>query len=236
MHSTNRSANAGLPCRLASSLLNDLVELLTVNTDGGSTLKMVDQNYVFSTNSLYRKLCEGAASPNMKNIWKAQVPLKIRIFLWQLSRGRLPSSDQIALRHGPSNGQCALCGDHEDAGHIFFRCALAAFVWAGIRDMLQVPWNPLSFQDLCGILEGVSGQSRKALRVLFAAVFWSLWIIRNKFTIEGKFPNQPADCVFKTLIHLQLWRPLLKADVAPLMEELIAAVKALFDATYSRVA
>jgi hypothetical protein len=35
-----------------------------------------------------------------------------------------------------------------------------------------------------------------------------LWITRNKFTIEEKFPRQTADSIFKIILSLQLWRPL----------------------------
>jgi hypothetical protein len=39
----------------------------------------------------------------------------------------------------------------------------------------------------------------------FAAQSWALWTTKNKFTIEGKFPRQPANRVFQFLINLQLW-------------------------------
>ena len=210
------------------------IEGISLSSDRDTVSWSLTASAIFSTNSLYRKLCSGVQFPCLKNIWQATVPLKIRIFLWQLARGRLPANDQIALRQGPSNGQCALCGDLEDTDHIFFGCVLPVFVWAGLREFLQVSWNPSNFQDLCSILAGFTGNSRRVMRVLIAAVCWSLWLIRNKYTIEAKFPKQPADCVFKIMMHLQLWRPLLKDDAATLMEELIAVLKALFDATYSR--
>jgi hypothetical protein len=46
--------------------------------------------------------------------------------------------------------------------------------------------------------------------ILFAAQSWALWHIRNKIAMEHSFPNQPADCVHKTLFFLQQWRSLLK--------------------------
>ena len=49
---------------------------------------------LFSTKSLYRKLSQDPILPSSAEIWKARVPLKIRIFLWQLARDRLPSKFQ----------------------------------------------------------------------------------------------------------------------------------------------
>jgi hypothetical protein len=42
------------------------------------------------------------------------------------------------------------------------------------------------------------------LWTFFAAQSWALWTTRNKFTIEKKFPQQPANCIFKCLLNLQL--------------------------------
>jgi hypothetical protein len=62
-----------------------------------------------------------------KDIWKITAPLKVRIFLWQLARDRLPAAQQIKSRHGPSNGNCFLCGRPKDVSHIFFNvpCCVA---------------------------------------------------------------------------------------------------------------
>jgi hypothetical protein len=58
----------------------------------------------FSVNSMYRCLLHGAAWPCARFIWKANLPLKIKIFTWQLATNRLPSCEQINHRHGPTDG------------------------------------------------------------------------------------------------------------------------------------
>jgi hypothetical protein len=55
----------------------------------------------------------------------------------------------------------------------------------------------------------------------------------NKFTIERKFPWQPANCVFKSLLNLQLWRPLQKAKDLPLLDVMEALIKNLFSSKYA---
>jgi hypothetical protein len=79
----------------------------------------------FSTRSMYKALCEGPSVQIAELLWTPSMPLKIKIFLRQLARGRLPSNDKILLRRGPSDGNCALCGSPEDMDHIFFNCCLA---------------------------------------------------------------------------------------------------------------
>jgi hypothetical protein len=179
----------------------------------------------FSTKSLYQKLIQGATVAHAKDIWKIACPLKVRIFIWQLARGRLPANDQIRHRHGPSDGLCKLCHSTEDVQHIFFNCPMARFAWSVLRDVFEVDWDPSSFADLFAIFQRFSGQFRCILWLTFAAQSWALWLSRNKFTIEGKFPGRPTNCVFKTILFLQLWRPLQKSKVLPQLDGLVAKFK-----------
>jgi hypothetical protein len=36
----------------------------------------------FSVKSTYKQLCSHEYGPNFKNLWKAKIPLKTRIFMW----------------------------------------------------------------------------------------------------------------------------------------------------------
>jgi hypothetical protein len=146
----------------------------------------LDSSGKFTVQSLYAKLSQGASVAYYKDVWEAKVPLKIKIFAWQLILDRLPSSQQIATRHGPASGNCALCGQVEDAGHIFFSCSLARFAWSAIRQILDCNWNPGNFPQFHAILSSLAGRARRLLWFLFLAQAWALWNIRNKLTIEKK--------------------------------------------------
>ena len=113
---------------------------------------MLTPSRKFSVKSLYLKLCQGLPQKHFCQIWGIGVPLKIRIFLWQLARKRLPSNDNIARRKGPSTGRCGLCGDPEDTNRIFFDCSLAKFLWSAVRELLHCSWNPSCFADLFRLL------------------------------------------------------------------------------------
>jgi hypothetical protein len=63
---------------------------------------------VFATHSLYLRVSQGATVTFFKEVWATMVLPKIRVFLWQLIRGRLPSAEQVAKRHGPS-ARCVAC-------------------------------------------------------------------------------------------------------------------------------
>jgi hypothetical protein len=196
---------------LWQQLVQDLEDV--VPSEGGDkVLWKLEASGRFSVKSLYNSLVQGPVSPLGLAIWKDRIPTKIKIFLWQLSRGRLPSNDQILKRRGPSDGLCALCGLPENVNHIFFRCVLAQFVWAGVRDMLGVTWNPSCFTTWERCIQNLNIKSKRFLRVLFTAICWALWKIRNKFTIEAVFPKQ-------------------RDKDEPLLTQLEAMLKALFDQT-----
>jgi hypothetical protein len=123
----------------------------------------------YSTRSTYLALSQGANVTSFKDVWRTRVPPRIKIFLWQLIRGRLPSSDQVAKRMGPSNGLCSLCGDVEDCNHIFFNCSLAGFKWAGIRDIPHCDWNLAGAIEFLAITQGLSGPFHRLVWFTFTA-------------------------------------------------------------------
>ena len=45
-----------------------------------------------------------------KTLWKTEVPGKVRMFLWRLSKHSLPTNDVRAHRHMTDSPQCGLCG------------------------------------------------------------------------------------------------------------------------------
>jgi hypothetical protein len=188
----------------------------------------LESNGKFSVSSLYRKINQGPSLPHESLLWSAKLPLKIKIFLWQMAKGRLPSNAQINRRHGASDGRCALCGQSETVDHIFFTCHLASFAWSGIREALGVQWNPQSFQDFFRIVNSLSVSFKTSIWMLFAAQSWALWNIRNKMSIEHKLPSQPADCFFKTSLFLQLWHPLLRSKLKSKMECLLDMLRTLY--------
>ena len=53
----------------------------------------------FSVKSLYSKLTEGNALDIARGLWKVGLPLKIKIFMWQMFRNRLTTANNVAKRN-----------------------------------------------------------------------------------------------------------------------------------------
>jgi hypothetical protein len=185
----------------------------------------------FTTNSTYLHLSRGATTTCFKEVWRTRVPPRIKVFLWQLIRNRLPSSAQVAKRRGPSDGLCSLCHEPEDCNHIFFLCPMARFMWAGVRELLRCDWNPAGAGDFIALANGLSGPLRRLVWFTFAAQCWSLWNIRNKLTIEGKLIGCPADAFYHMLLHMQHWRALVRPTDLALVDTAVGDVRRLYSRT-----
>jgi hypothetical protein len=87
-----------------------LVEDIDLDNVPTSISWCLEQSGKFSTRSLYLALCKKPDVLLTRFIWDNHLPLKIKIFTWQLSRGRLPSNEQIHSQGGRADGLCDLCG------------------------------------------------------------------------------------------------------------------------------
>ena len=167
---------------------------------------------------LYRKLCRGTTHHAIAGLWKARLPLKIKLFMWQLFRDKLPTSINVAKRNGPATGSCALCGAPEDASHVFFSCSLARFAWSAVRTATGVQWDPRSAAELSQLLGSIHGRSKRVMWSCVGALLSAMWLIRNKFTIQGIFHSHPANIIFKCNLLLQQWSPLGRRKDAELIK------------------
>ena len=84
----------------------------------------------------------------LQRIWKLKIPMKIRIFLWQVTQDRLPTREQLLARRGPTNGICPMCSCVETIDHLLFSCQVASFGWVAIKEAVDWPGAPLSVMDL----------------------------------------------------------------------------------------
>jgi hypothetical protein len=84
------------------------------------------------------------------SVWKTKIPLKIQIFIWQLSANKLQAAAVLKKRRWKGDIHCGLCGGVEDINHIFFRCSLAQFIWCCARDIFGWSGFPTSWDNLQG--------------------------------------------------------------------------------------
>jgi hypothetical protein len=141
---------------------------------------------IFSVSSAYRALFRGPSLPWTTPLWKAPLPLKTKILVWQLLRDRLPSGVEVAKRHGQGDELCPLCRIPESGTHMMFTCPATQFLWSfvlggpgscmGGSGPWRVTTNPSIF--LTGMERGVASSGSCSLRCLgpygLRAITWLL--------------------------------------------------------------
>ena len=175
----------------------------------------------FSVGSVYRVLFRGPVLAWTSHLWKAPMPLKIKIFTWQLLRDRLPSGVEVAKRLGPSDGACPLCAVPESRTHILFSCPAARFLWNVVAEALGPEWQAQDLGEFLEVQANRTVRRRRLFWLVFAAMTWALWTIRNKMVIERVFLRHASDSVFKFLAFLQQWHPLCRQRDSERLDDML---------------
>jgi transcription elongation factor Elf1 len=78
----------------------------------------------------------GVVNKWMMCIWRAKLPLKIKIFLWQVCNDKIKSAEQLKAKNWNGPLECKLCGEVKSTSHIFLECAVAMFSWRVVSDVV----------------------------------------------------------------------------------------------------
>lgn len=126
-------------------------------------------------------------------LWKSPAPSKVVAFSWSLLLGRIPTKDNLALRHildPEASLLCALCGRRvETPTHLFLHCEVSSLIWRRILNWLEINFitpNDLFVQFECWTNEVVSRRHRKGFLLIWHATIWSIWKERNDRIFNNK--------------------------------------------------
>ncbi|KAL0408403.1 UNVERIFIED_CONTAM: hypothetical protein Sradi_1774700 [Sesamum radiatum] len=99
-------------------------------------------------------------------IWRAKVPPRVRVFMWKLCVGALPTLSNLARYGGGLDSACVSCGGHpKTAYHTLLECPMARQVWA----LSYIPWQWVSRweDDAAGWIFSVVQRLRRSDREWF---------------------------------------------------------------------
>uniref|UniRef100_A0A2N9G7C7 Reverse transcriptase domain-containing protein n=1 Tax=Fagus sylvatica TaxID=28930 RepID=A0A2N9G7C7_FAGSY len=98
---------------------------------------MKTTNGEFSVKSAFKEVCREAADPEvnalMNQIWKSSLHQRLKMLLWRIAVGALPTRDSLSRFLTNFDNSCPLCNSFcESVVHVFWQCELARALWFGI--------------------------------------------------------------------------------------------------------
>jgi hypothetical protein len=136
-------------------------------------------------------------SPLIKILWKMEIPLKIKNFLWYLGKWATLTKDNLWKYKWKGSLQCSFCNQIETIKHLFFECYIARATWHmfSIATGLSKPnsiWSVLG-----GWLSFKRGKEKRLILVGVTTMFWSIWLCCNDIVFNKKLIISLVQVVFQ---------------------------------------
>jgi hypothetical protein len=164
----------------------------------------LNQNGMFTVRIMYNTWMSGNIWEN-RLIWKLKLPLKIKNFLWYLSKGVTLTKDNLVRRIWMRNTKCVFCTCEETIQHLFFDCRYASFLWRALQFTFGIH-RPASINDLfTNWLLGIGLKSRKQILVEATALCWAIWTSRNDIIFDNSPMKTYMQVVYRATYWCRLW-------------------------------
>jgi hypothetical protein len=172
----------------------------------------LNKNAIFSTRSIYTLLEKNLAGSHYNWIWKSKIPLKIKIFMWQMCQDAILTSENMKKRKWPGAPTCSFCRQVESNNHLFFTCNTSKIVWGVLAAAMGVNCVPTSFWQAMSWFHSFSPGFEKFYVIIIAAVCWAIWNVRNKITFEKHVMKSPSEISYFAVALILYWAGLQKVE------------------------
>jgi hypothetical protein len=72
----------------------------------------------YTTKSMYRFLAHrGVINTHMRRLWKTKLPMKLKVFMWQVFHDKLQTGEELKKRNWKGDGKCSICVDREHGSY-----------------------------------------------------------------------------------------------------------------------
>jgi hypothetical protein len=115
-----------------------------------------------------------------KQVWKAEVPSKVRVFAWKVIRNGLPTRANKKHRHLDHECCCLLCGSPvEDCFHAVISCPHARSLRTELRRFLSLPDEAHIQYTGPDWLLMILNRYDAYTYASFLMLIWRCWMVRN---------------------------------------------------------
>jgi rubrerythrin len=136
----------------------------------------------YTTRSMYRFLVHrGVLNMHMQRVWKARLPMKLKVFMWQVFQDKLQKGEGgLKKPKWKGDGNCMVCGVTETRDHILFVCPIAKFTSSCFREASGWVKSLRGFQNCLDGWFPLGCVDYKLKIFVLGVALWVLWNTRNK--------------------------------------------------------
>ena len=164
----------------------------------------------FSVKSQYASIWAADTEDKNKNLWKAKIPLKIKVFMWLVKSNAILTKDNLSKKGWQGDQTCSFCSTPETIEHLFFGCAMARYCWSLVSIVIGADCRPSSFSQFWVWAAKYMPHHKKIFMVGLAAICWALWRTRNSICFEDKKCRSPTEIICLASSFLSYWAGLQK--------------------------
>jgi len=168
---------------------------------------------------MYNHLANGGIDRSFKHLWKAKIPLKIKIWFWLIWHNAIPSKDNMKRRKWNGDTLCRFCDQEESIGHLFFSCPAAKYVWSVVARSVGANTRSGSFSQYFQWIIRFLAMSRNIQITTIAAICWAIWKLINRACFEHKLIKSPVDLVMHACVFMKHWAGLHDAEEGEMLRE-----------------
>jgi hypothetical protein len=141
---------------------------------------ILTKSRVFSVKSLYAYQIARRVLFPYKMIWRMNIPLKIKAFIWLIMKDKILTKNNLATTGWKGSILREFYGANENTNHLFFECPLPRYNWSAETCALGIKTKRENFSDLCqNWLQKFSGRGRVVVMLGSASLCRNLWKTRN---------------------------------------------------------
>jgi zinc-binding in reverse transcriptase len=139
---------------------------------------------LFSVSSCYNWLDFGAViSKRFHNTWSVTIPLKIKNFLWLISKNKILTKDNLRKRGWIGDSKCVFCQEDETINHLFLHCSNAC-LWSWLSNYNNFNFCISSIEELWTIDYSIPFKDSNLCEIIRGAFLWVIWKERNKIIFQ----------------------------------------------------
>lgn len=189
--------------------MRDVLMTVVLSPEQDKPVWQWGKNGNFTVKTMYEHLCRTQDGLPHKIIWKAKIPLKIKIFMWLVKQNAILTKDTLKRRNWKGDTNCVFCCEAETIEHLFFTCSMAKYVWSLIGLVIGADCRPENMEQYFVWVQHFLPTGGACYMAGLAAVIWAIWTMRNRVVFDKKQVRSPTEIVCSTCSFLRYWAGLL---------------------------